>query len=230
MCDRRPDITKVPLPTLVAQLRKSSEASARIYGCATSYTEELEIFRAYAEKQKLFLDQTPETLETPPTAEGNEHQVWYRETCADFVKATWPNHFGMLVIHRNDEEPQASPIAYLERWHLHNDLFGDSVEFLGILDTPPGMRLLIRQPAIEGKVATFEQIHHFFADSGWIPFVIDGNTAYFDPSREIVVSDTHQGNIIVMDDGYLAPIDLRVQKLQPTLVSIVEKLCNAKGL
>ena len=42
----------------------------------------------------------------------------------------------MLVVHRPDEEPAASPIAYLERWQLHNTLFGDAVEFLGALDTP----------------------------------------------------------------------------------------------
>jgi len=36
----------------------------------------------------------------------------------------------MLVIHRHDEEPKASPIAYLERWALHNELFGDGVTLL----------------------------------------------------------------------------------------------------
>jgi hypothetical protein len=98
------------------------------------------------------------------------------------------------------------------------------VEFLGALDTPEGLRLLIEQPAIKGTIATEDQIAAFFIDTGWKPFRISGNLAFFDPRRKLVVSDTHRGNIILMDDGMLAPIDLRVQPLTDTLLSIVKNL------
>ena len=228
MRDRCRENPGVPLPPFVAQLRESCEASARLYGGTTYYTEELGIFRTLATEQGLFLDHGPAELAEPPTAEGNEHQVWYREFSATFLKTTWPDHLGMKVVHRNDEEPQDSPIGYLHRWLLHNEIFGDSVSFLGALDTPQGLRLLIEQPAIEGDVATQEQIQSFFESSGWHPFTIDNNLAYFDPIRELVVSDTHQGNIIAMPDGQLAPIDLRVQPLTPTLADIVKKLCTLR--
>jgi hypothetical protein len=81
--------------------------------------------------------------------------------------------FCLLVIHRPDEEPKASPIEYLERWNLHNKLFGD------------------------------------------------GNTANFDSDRRIVVSDTHRANMVLMPDGNLAPIDLRVQVLARSLLDTV---------
>lgn len=228
MRDRCTENQGIPLPPLVAQLRESCDASARLHGGTTHYIEELCIFRAYAAEQDLFLapTQAPQELSLPPTAEGNEHQVWFREDSAIFLKATWPDHFGMKVVHRHDDEPAASPIDYLERWLLHNELFGDSVTFLGALDTPNGLRLLIQQPAIEGTVASPHQISDFFEDSGWLSFQIEGNRAYYAPSRSIVVSDTHRGNIIVMPDGQLAPIDLRVQPLTPTLVSIVKHLCK----
>ena len=58
-----------------------------------------------------------------------------------FLKATWPGFFGLKVIHRPDEDPRASPIDYLERWHWHNRLFGDQVLFLGAVKTPAGLRL-----------------------------------------------------------------------------------------
>ena len=132
----------------------------------------------------------------------------------------------MLVIHRHDEEPKASPIAYLERWSLHNELFGDGVTFLGALETESGMRLLIRQPAIAGIPATDERIQTFFTKSGWHPFTIDGDTAYFDPERKIVVSDTHRANLILMPDGQLAPIDLRVQPIFGSLLDTVANLCS----
>lgn len=214
----------ISLPALVAQLRSSCEAAARFQAGSTCYAEEVSIFRRIAEEHHLILETPPPELARTPDDEGNEHQVWFRPDSASFLKATWPDHFGMLVIHRSDEEPAASPIAYLERWLLHNELFGDSVEFLGALDTHQGLRLIISQPAILGQPATEQQIKDFFTSSGWKRFQIDGDLAYFDPQRQIVVSDTHRGNIILMDDGLLAPIDLRVQPLTPSLLDIVTKL------
>jgi len=56
--------------------------------------------------------------------------------------------------------------------------------------------------------------------------VIGGNIAFFDPERQIVLSDTHRGNLILMDDGLLAPIDLRVQPLSGSLLDPVTQLCS----
>lgn len=226
MRDRCTKNQGIPLPALIAQLRESCEASTRLHGGTTYHTEELGIFRAIASELGLYLSQAPTALSSTPTAEANEHQVWYQEHSASFLKATWPDHFGMKVVHRHDEDPRDSPIGYLIRWQLHNELFGDSVTFLGALDSEQGLRLLIEQPAIEGTIATEDQIRLFFETSGWHPFRVDGNLAYYEPSREVVISDTHQGNIIVMTNGILAPIDLRVQPLTPTLISIVKNLCH----
>lgn len=213
----------ITLPALVAQLRSSCEAAARFQAGATCYAEEVSIFRRIAEENQLFCTAPPE-LGRAPDDEGNEHQVWFRPESSSFLKATWPDHFGMLVVHRGDEEPAASPIAYLERWNLHNKIFGDSVEFLGALDSAQGLRLLISQPAILGQPATDAQIHSFFIESGSQRFQIGDDIAFFDPERELVVSDTHRGNLILMDDGMLAPIDLRVQPLTASLLDIVIKL------
>ncbi|MFC5052016.1 hypothetical protein ACFPK9_15550 [Rubritalea spongiae] len=109
---------------------------------------------------------------------------------------------------------------------LHNELFGDSVKFLGALDTAQGLRLIISQPAIHGQPATDEQIETFFTESSWKPFRVNDDIAFFDPQRQIVVSDTHRGNIILMDNGLLAPIDLRVQALSPDLVDTITKLTS----
>jgi len=56
-------------------------------------------------------------------------------------------------------------------------------------------------------------------------FIVDGNVAYFDPVRRVVISDTHRGNIILMEDGLLAPIDLRVQAISGSLLDTVTILC-----
>ena len=50
--------------------------------------------------------------------------------------------------------------------------------------------------------------------------------ALFDPERQIVISDTHRGNFILLDNGPLAPIDLRVQPLSGSLLDAVTQLCS----
>ncbi len=184
------------------------------------------MFLACAAEKRLFLEAPPSELNRAPDEEGNEHQVWYLPETRSVLKATWPDFFGLLVVHRPDEEQAASPIAYLERWLLHNELFGDDVRFIGALTTDRGLRLLIHQPAIAGSPATDESIREFFASSGWKPFFADGNTAYLDPMRELVVSDTHRGNLILMQDGLLAPIDLRIQKVGGSLLASIQALCD----
>jgi Serine/Threonine/Tyrosine Kinase found in polyvalent proteins len=217
---------RIPLKALVEELRRRCEAISRFQGGTTYYQEELGIFRTYASEAGLFAPEPPAELNRTPDEEGNEHQVWYLPDSECVFKATWPNFFGLLVIHRPNEEHKASPIAYLERWHLHNEIFGDQVEFLGALESDAGLRLLIRQPAIAGTPATDEQIRNFFTDSGWLPLVIQGNIAFFDPEQKIVISDTHRGNIILMADGLLAPIDLRVQPLSDSLLATVTQLSS----
>jgi len=119
MSDRRKDIERSPLSTFVTQLRESCEASARLYAGTTCYAEEVALFRTEAEREGFVLDQASERLSrftVPPTAEGNEHQVWFAEEEASFYKLSWPGHFGLRVVYRRDEERLASPIDYLERW------------------------------------------------------------------------------------------------------------------
>jgi hypothetical protein len=123
-------------------------------------------------------------------------------------------------------EPRASPIAYLERWHLHNELFGDCVSFRGVLEGHGQMRMVIEQPAIEGIPATLEQIREFFMSHRWLPLTVGGEIAYFDPVRSVVISDTHRANLIQMEGGLLAPIDLRVQPVSGALVDSVVKACR----
>ena len=218
--------SRITLQALVAELRSRCEAITRFQGGSTYYHEELAIFRQVAEEQNLFLQEVPYQLTLSPDEEGNEHQIWYRPDANTVIKATWPDFFGLLVIHRPNEEHKASPIAYLERWVLHNELFGDDVRFIGVLADHANLRLLIEQPAIAGTPATDEEIQRFFTSTGWQRFVIDGNIAYFDPQKQVVISDTHRGNIILMDDGLLAPIDLRVQPITGSLLDTVVKLCQ----
>lgn len=219
----------IPLPPLLEVLRGRCQAVARFQGGRTYYAEEFAEFFAVA-REAGFLQpqkQEPGRLAETPDYEGNEHQVWFEQETRTFLKATWPDFFGLKVIHAADDDERASPIDYLERWHLHNELFFDNVRFLGAILLPDGKhRLLIRQPAIKGVPATTEQIADFFISNGWNKFMVRDEVAFFDPERHVVISDTHRGNLILMEDGLLAPIDLRVQHLSGALLDTVVELCR----
>ena len=220
----RPNNERCSLSALVEQLREGCEAVARFQGGYTYHAEEVGIFREIGSQNQLFLEDEPLELSTSPWDEGNEHQVWFQPETSTYLKATWPDHFGMKVLHRHDEEPSASPIDYLERWMWHNKLFGDSVDFVGALESDQGLRLIIRQPAIEGLPASEEEIDTFFISTGWQRFTISSDIAYFDPLQQVVISDTHRGNIIATDGGLLLPIDLRVQPVNGALLETVAQL------
>lgn len=151
------------------ELRRRCEAISRFQGGHTYFEEELGIFRSWAEESGCLLDLPPVELSRTPYFEANEHQVWFQTESNCCFKATWPGFFGKRVVHAPDDSPDSLPIEYLERWHLHNELFGDSIQFIGAWDSPPGMRLLISQPAIAGQPASDEQIRQFFETSGWQP-------------------------------------------------------------
>ncbi|MCP5535814.1 MAG: hypothetical protein H7A51_06210 [Akkermansiaceae bacterium] len=109
MRDRCTENQGIPLPSLVAQLRAGCETVARLQGGSAHYHEQCAIFRDFARTEGFLLSQAPSELSTAPDEEGNEHQVWFRPADASFLKATWPGFFGLLVVHRHDEEPAASP-------------------------------------------------------------------------------------------------------------------------
>ncbi len=100
------------------------------------------------------------------------------------------------------------------------------MSFRGVLEDHGRRRLVIEQKAIEGTPATLDQIQDFLTGNGWKQLTVDGEVAFFDPQRNVAISDTHPGNIILMEDGLLAPIDLRVQPLSGTMLDYVVKACR----
>lgn len=212
------------LQICVEELRRRRQAISGVQEGDTYYAEDLAIFLHYARQANLICP-APEEVNLTPDDEGNEHQVWFRKRSNTFLKITWLNFFGMKVLHRVHEERKASPIDYLERWSLHNEFFGDTVEFIGVLEDQNGIRLVIEQQAILGTPASDDSIRNFFTSNQWLPFIIENQQAFFDPKHDIVISDTHRGNLVQLPNGLLAPIDLRVQRVHGSLRNAVRNLC-----
>lgn len=149
---------------------------------------------------------------------GQEHRVWFDASDGYYYKLTHPGFFGLNVIYRDEGDRHAHPLQYLERWSLHNEMFGDAVEWLGCFKQEEDQfSILIRQPAIQGTPASDEEINSFFCEVGWEPFQVDGEGAFYVPKLGVVISDTHRGNLIKTSGGLLVPIDLRLQRMEGAL-------------
>ena len=216
------DTRNNPTSSLAAhaeRLRSRADAICRFSEGIPTFHEACEDFDNYCGVQGLWID-SPADLSSEPFAVGSEHEVWFWRD--KVIKLTHPNFFGLRVVYREGEDERCSPYEYFERWHLHNELFGDDVEILGVVKTLEGLRTAIIQQSIEGKNATEGEISAFFEDSGWQQFRFFTESAWFDPRTSIVVSDTHPGNLIKTADGALVPIDFRVQKIGGAILDAVK--------
>ena len=161
-----PTTPRITLKACVDELRRRCETISDFQGGDTYYEEDLQLFKQFCQEKDLYFEEIPEELNIEPDEEGNEHQVWFHAPSNRYVKLTWTNFFGLHVLQRNNEEEKASPIDYLERWHLNNSHFGDDVRFLGVVKYDDDIRILIDQPAIMGMPAKESEVKTYFKDNG----------------------------------------------------------------
>lgn len=104
-------------------------------------------------------------------------------------------------------------LGYLTGCHLANIVFGDQIEFVGVIPTEEGPRLVIRQPEVEAADPDNPHpmkpaINRWLRSAG---FEYDEG-AWTRESDQVVVSDEHEGNFILAADG-IRPIDLHLSRL-----------------
>lgn len=96
---------------------------------------------------------------------------------------------------------------YLENILWANALFQDDIRLEGVLGGVEGPSVVISQPFIVGRSPTEVEVVEWFGQQG---YVRDGYNKWRHPVSGAVIADTHPGNFIVTDDGFLVPIDLQV--------------------
>lgn len=106
----------------------------------------------------------------------------------------------------------ATPLEYLDRLLLANDIFGDDIQLLGVLDAGPGMQIVTSQPTIRGEPPDQVQIAEFMLALGFavLPPVAVRNSGALSFLREsdgIAAFDCHAGNFFV-SSGQVLPIDV----------------------
>ena len=161
--------------------------------------------------------------------------IWRLPDVARVVKLTYAGRFGFAADAQwfFDEEREeaaakaflrdATPLEYLDRLLLQNEVFGDDLRLLGIIDKARGMHVVTSQPDIDGGLVTPEEIIAFMAASGFtrIDAVRLGHEdalAFYRPADGLAVFDCHIGNFI-KSGPHVVPIDLIVQRAGPVLLA-----------
>jgi len=208
------------LEVALAHTRAGAEAIRRgggLFG-ATQFAAECEALRQWAD-QAGCLRSFVETAR-PADAFGYEHEVWFPQDNgphAQVIKATYGNCFGHLP-----DGCDATPVGYLERLVLCNEVLGDQITLLGIEECRPGVvRVVTAQPAIHGHPAEDGEISSFFLSAGFERRRWGRNVVWYRPTDGMVASDTHGGNVLRTDDGALVAIDVPLMVWKPEMTSLL---------
>jgi hypothetical protein len=159
---------------------------------------------------------------------GREHDLTYVEKGAFWLKFTKPAAAGYVVSFESGIpalEP-ALPLEYLARLILQNELFADSVTFVGVAGTRQWPRIVTRQPHLRGEGATREEIISMMIDGlGFRLLPARFSVGYADSLAfardDAAVFDLRPANVVRTQEGVIAPIDAIPVRLDPTARAIL---------
>ncbi len=195
------------LEVALENTRRGAEAIRRGGGlfAATRLAAEIEALRLWAESSGCFRHY--EELSRPPDSFGYEHEVWFPKSGSPnprVLKATYDNSFGVMPDGR-----EATPVGYLERLRLQNQIFGDDIELEGVFEPSFALiRIITSQQAIQGRPAEMEEIEIFFSQRSFQRCIWHGKNVWFREADRVICADTHGGNILVTHEGDMAAIDV----------------------
>ena len=159
-----------------------------------------------------------------------EHEVRYRAEDHRAWKKTWPGTFGFIPARSGSSwKPRAAtPVEYLLRQRLQNDIFNDEVRMEGIMvsDGPSmiigqpaaGISLVISQPwldaADESRPHPDERDIAAYLKARGFTALFDALYGWIRESDGIVILDAKPDNFILTERGIL-PVDLLITEILP---------------
>lgn len=133
----------------------------------------------------------------------------YHDPVRDRVwKATFPGEAGF------GQFGYYTPAGYLRRLRLSNIVFGDSVEFEGILTTKAGLSIVTSQKYIQAHptrfIPTAEEITGYLNGLG---FTHNDSLMLWERDDGVQLADTHDRNFIRAPDEAIIAIDVQPRLL-----------------
>ena len=133
----------------------------------------------------------------PSLGGQSEHAVLHLASTTRVLKLTLPPTFGA----------QSGALAYLANLDAVNRLFGDDIQFHGVMETATGPSLVTSQPFIIGTQPTAAEVTAWFTSLG---YHTTGHNRWKNDFTGTEIADAHIGNLIKTTEGELVPIDLQV--------------------
>ncbi|MES2983356.1 MAG: hypothetical protein V4727_13675 [Verrucomicrobiota bacterium] len=173
------------------------------------YDESLRRLVSWAEEAGCFF----EGLQ-PLKEGGREHDLTFVELGVYWLKFTKPAASG-YVVDFDFGAPRlqpALPLDYLERLILQNELFADSVTFVGVGGTRLKPRIITRQPHVQGEGASPDEIITLMVDHlGFRKLPARFSVGYSDSlsfvREDAAVFDLRSANVVRTSESFITPID-----------------------
>lgn len=106
----------------------------------------------------------------------------------------------------------AMPLEYLERLILQNEIFTNTLSFVGVGGEPNSRRIITRQKIVVGRAARWEEIIRFMVDElGFTKLRHNHGIGYEDSyafvREDAVVFDMRPANVFATESGIIVPVD-----------------------
>lgn len=155
-----------------------------------------------------------------PEAQGGvEHDVTFDSTTGTVLKFTKPDRSAYAVDFElgTPRMGRATPLDYLDRLAMQNEIFADTLRFVGIASNTDGKRIITRQNTVRGRPARWEEIVKLMEDLGFTKLRHNHGIGYEDSYAFVrddsAVFDMRPANVFVTDEGDIVPVDCIPVKL-----------------
>lgn len=157
---------------------------------------------------------------------GSEHAVSYNDQ-RSLIKTTIPEGgFGLIPkvttynlvasreaitgVKQQIEFMMASPLEYLDRWALCNELFNDTVDVEKVIQWKnEDVSIVVSQPYYMGEIVTPQIIEDEFVALGWEKISVEGRAIFYNFAYDAIALDLEPRNCYMGETG-LQPFDLIV--------------------
>jgi hypothetical protein len=158
---------------------------------------------------------------TPDLKGGVEHDVTFDDATGTVLKFTKPDKAAYAVNFDlgTPKMASATPLDYLERLEIQNEIFGDNLRFVGVATADDGRRIVTRQDVVTGRPARWEEIVRMMTDLGFTKLRHNHGVGYEDSYAfvrdDAAVFDMRPANVFVTEDGVIVPVDCIPVRLPP---------------
>jgi hypothetical protein len=191
-----------------AHLRRSLSPDGAAPG-APALARQTESLREWARSLGLLL--SPADLPAKVVRGGQEHDLFHDETTDRYFKVTRDGIFGLspgieLALVSSDRDArrfhlwEATPLEYLERLHLQNQLVPGLNHLEGILDQGDDLAVVTSQPRFDLVPVNQPEIDAWFARLGFAKVTECG---YYRAEDNLGIFDAHTKNLVRFQDDLI---------------------------